>query len=195
MHLERISRRRALAALAALAVAPAAAAAEPSPPAGSGRYLIELLVFRQPGPAPVAMPAPAIAPSSTLAGRVIPLPDSEWQLGGLDAALSRGGYTLLAHSAWVAIVPPNGRTTAHLEDVLPADAPLAGAVALQRGQYLFLGVDLDFKPSDGSVAAGTVYSLRERRRIKFGERHYFDHPALGVIAQVAVARGAALEGG
>jgi hypothetical protein len=59
-------------------------------------------------------------------------------------------------------------------------------VALQRSQYLFLGVDIDYQ-----AAPGTTYGLREKRRIKFGERHYFDHPAFGVVAQVTSARGEA----
>jgi len=190
---EALSRRQALAALIALAAAPRAFAEAP-PPAGSGRYLIEVLAFRQPGAAPAPVPAPPIAPSTTLPGRVVALPDADWQLGSLESALTRAGYPLIAHTAWAAIVPPNGRTTAHLEDVLPEGSPLAGAVALQRGQYLFLGVELDFRPADAPTP-GTVYSLREKRRIKFNERHYFDHPAMGLIAQVSPSHGAATEGG
>ena len=86
-----------------------------------------------------------------------------------------------------AIVPPNGRTTAQLEDLLPPGTGLAGAVSLQRGQYLFLGVDVDFV-----AAEGPRYSLRERRRVKFNERHYFDTAAIGVIAEVRPGRGAAV---
>jgi hypothetical protein len=192
MDVLRITRRQLLAALAAVAAAPAGAA-EP-PPAGSGRYLIELIVFRQPGTPPAAARAPAIAPTATLPGRVIALPQADWQLLALDAELARTGFAPIAHTAWVAIVPQNGRTTAHLEDVLPAGSPLAGQVALQRGQYLYLGVDLDFRPPDAGGTPAAVYSLREKRRIKFGERHYFDHPALGVIATVNPSRGISAEG-
>jgi hypothetical protein len=184
----RMTRRRALAALAAFAAAPAVAA---EAPAGSGRYLIELIAFRQPGTPPAPVPQPAIPVTATLPGRVIALPQADWQLSGLDGSLNRAGFGLIAHAAWVAIVPPNGRTTAHLDEVLPAESPLSGAVALQRGQYLYLGVDVDYRPRD---AASVIYSLREKRRIKFGERHYFDHPAMGVIATVNPSRGIAAEG-
>ena len=34
-----------------------------------------------------------------------------------------------------------------------------------------------------------VYSIREKRRVKFGERHYFDTPAIGAIASVVVPHG------
>lgn len=191
MDVLRISRRRALAALAAFAAAPAGAA---EAPAGSGRYLIELIAFRQPGTPPPAVPAPAIAPTATTPGRVIALPQADWQLLSLDAALARAGFAPITHTAWVAIVPQNGRTTAHLEDVVPAGSPLTGQVALQRGQYLYLGVDLDFRPGEAGSTPAPVYSLRDKRRIKFGERHYFDHPAMGVIATVNPSRGVGAEG-
>ena len=184
----RLTRREALLGLAAVAIAPTAFA-DTAPPPGSARYIVELIVFRQPGAWPVPVPAPAIAQTATIAGRVIALPDADWQLGATEAALARGAFPLLAHTAWAAIVPANGRTTAHLDDVLSPDAPVQGAVALQRGQYLFLGVDIDYKPADPSLPPNTVYSVREKRRVKFGEKHYFDHPAIGVIATVTASRG------
>jgi hypothetical protein len=153
-------------------------------PAGSSRYLIEVLVFRQPGPLPRpvrAAPIPGLVP---IPGRVEGLPDSAQKFAGLDQALSRRGYAIIAHTAWAAIVPANGRTTARLEDLLREGAPLSGTVALQRGQHLMLGVEIDYH-------AGDTFALREKRRIKFGERHYFDHAAFGVIAQVTPAVAAA----
>ncbi|HUO79965.1 MAG TPA: CsiV family protein [Steroidobacteraceae bacterium] len=177
-----LTRRAFLAGLAACASAPALGV---EPPAGSARYLVEILVFRQPGDLPPAMPAPPLANVTTIAGRVELLPESAWQLGSAEQALARrGGYELLAHAAWAAIVPANGRTTARLDEVLKEGTPLAGTVGLQRSQYLFLGVDVDYR-----AAPGVVYGLREKRRIKFGERHYFDHPAFGVVAQVTSSRG------
>jgi hypothetical protein len=57
---------------------------------------------------------------------------------------------------------------------------------VQRSQYLFLGVDLDF-----AAGPGQTYGVRDKRRVKFGEHHYFDHPAFGIVAQVVPSRGAA----
>ena len=184
----RVNRRELLLGLAALAAAGARAQPRPhAAPPGSARCLIELIVFRQPGPPPVAVPAGALPQVATIVGRVELLPDDEWQLGSLEAGLARrGGFQVLAHTAWAAIVPPNGRTTAQLEDVLPPGTGLAGAVSLQRSQYLYLGVDVDFVAPEGPT-----YTLRERRRVRFNERHYFDAPAIGVIAEVRPGRGAA----
>jgi len=149
------------------------------------RFQIEMLLFRQPGPAPHATPVPTRPGAITSPGRVEALPaDGHWQLSGAREALARHGYATLGHAAWLAVVPTNGRTTARLEDVLKPGAPIAGTVALQRSQYLFLGVDVDYLST-----ADTVYAVRERRRVKFGEHHYFDHPAYGAIAVVTPAPG------
>ena len=188
MQIPRVNRRELLLGLAALAAG--GARAQPRPhamPPGSSRCLIEIIVFRQPGPPPAAVPGGPLPQVATIAGRVEVLPDTEWQLGTLEAGLrNRGGFQVLAHTAWAAIVPPNGRTTAQLEDLLPPGTGLAGAVALQRSQYLFLGVDVDFVAPEGPT-----YALRERRRVRFNERHYFDSAAIGVVAEVRPGRGAA----
>ena len=188
MRNERISRRQALIGLAAAAMAPRVLAEAP-PPAGSARYAVELIVFRQLGALPAPVPTAGITVTTTIAGRVLPLAATEWQLGSAEAALNRGGYTVLAHTAWAVIVPANGRTTAHLEDLLTPPAQVAGSVALQRGQYLFLGIEIDYRPPDAGLSPSMVYSIREKRRVKFGERHYFDTPAIGAIASVVVPHG------
>jgi hypothetical protein len=183
MRSRTVTRREALVGLAALAGAPAAFGQATAPP-GSARYLVELIAFRQPGALPKAMPAAPPALAAALPGRVTALAESDLQLVSVATALTRRGYALLAHTAWAAIVPANGRTTAQLEELLPPNTAVSGAVALQRSQYLFLGVEVDYQAEDG-----LTFGLREKRRIKFGERHYFDHPAFGVIAQVTQSRG------
>jgi hypothetical protein len=130
---------------------------------------------------------PALTPAQTLAGRVEPLGNDQFQLSAAKEALTRkGGFKILSHLVWAAIVPPNGRTTTHLADLLTTDdpGPLVGSLAVQRSQYLFMGLELDY------TVGNQTYGLREKRRIKFGERHYFDHPAFGVIAQVSASKGA-----
>ena len=179
----RLTRRTVMLGLAGGLALPAFAEA----PAGSSRVVLEMLAFRQAGAPPRPMPLAPLSGVSTIAGRVEMLGADSWQLGGAKGALvGRGGLQVLAHTAWAAIVPPNGRTTARLEDVLSEDTGLAGAVALQRSQYLFLGVDVDY------VSGANRYGIREKRRVKFGERHYFDHPAFGLIVQIRPGRGGAL---
>jgi hypothetical protein len=186
--IDRLSRRDVLAALAATLGAPLAFAETPAaaPPPGSARYILEVLAFRPPGANPKAYPVAAIAPAQTIAGRIESVGADQHQLTAVKEALVRkGGYRILSHLAWAAIVPPNGRTTAHVEDLQSEESPaLSGTVAVQRSQYLFMGIELDY------AVAGQTYGLREKRRVKFGERHYFDHPAFGVIAQITPSKGA-----
>jgi hypothetical protein len=185
-----MNRREVIAALTATLGAPLVLAESPPsptpPPPGSARYLIELLAFHPPGAPPsIAYPVAPISAAQTLAGRVEPLGMDQAQLGAAkEALLRKGGFKLLEHLVWAVIVPPNGRTTTHLEDLQTSDPQaLTGSLAVQRSQYLFMGIELDYS------VAGRTYGLREKRRIKFGERHYFDHPAFGVIATVSPAKG------
>jgi len=184
------NRREVLTALLATLSAPLAFAESPAPitppPPGSARYIVELLAFHAPGSAPKAYPTAAIGTAQTLAGRVEPLGPDQFQLGAAKDALTKNGeIKVLNHLVWAAIVPPNGRTTTHLADLLSDETgPMTGTVAVQRNQYLFMGIELDY------TLGGQTYGLREKRRVKFGERHYFDHPAFGVIAQITPSKGA-----
>ncbi len=187
-----VTRRDCLLSLLALTAAPMVARPDPRPdaPAGSAMYRVEILAFRQPGQSPMAYPAPRLSIPTPIPGRVTPLNPTDLQLSAMESALSKRGYTLLAHSGWTAIVPPMGRTTAPLEDMLPPTAPIVGGIAVQRGQILFLNVEVDYHlPSPDNSAAGIAYAMRERRRIRFAERHYFDHPAFGLIATVTNLHG------
>lgn len=188
--IDTLTRRELLTALAASLGAPWAFAETPNPPPpppGTARYLVEVLAFRLPGAAPKAYPVPAVTAAQTLPGRTERVGADQYQLTAAKDALARKGHCkILTHLAWAALVPPNGRTTAHLEDLGDDDtAPITGTVAVQRSQTLFLGLELDY------AAGGQSYGLREKRRIKFGERHYFDHPAFGVLVAVTPSKGAA----
>ena len=68
---------------------------------------------------------------------------------------------------------------------------LSGIIYLERGNYLHLGMSLNYQPANApaglAAPPGTVFTLTESRRVKFFERNYFDHPAFGVIALVTPA--------
>lgn len=178
-----LSRRALLLALTAAASPRLWAEGRPE----ATHFQVEVVLFTQPGTPPRAVPVGMRTPAITSPGKVERLAGGgRWQLAGAREAIARhGGYQILGHAAWTAAVAANGRTTARLEDVLKGGtAALAGSITLQRSQQLFLGVDVDY------LAAGDgVYRLRERRRVKFGDRHYFDHPAFGAIALVTPVPG------
>lgn len=99
-------------------------------------------------------------------------------LNGAYGALSRSaGYRPLMHVSWIQNIGAN--RTGDAVRIQGANGTIDGFVRLQRGQYLNLIVDLEYQPD-----ASLYYRLHERRRIKFNETHYLDHPKFGVIAQV-----------
>ena len=62
---------------------------------------------------------------------------------------------------------------------VPASSGLTGQIALSRGRYLHLTLDLAYTAPDGQR-----YVLRQSRRMRSTERHYIDHPKFGVIALI-----------
>jgi hypothetical protein len=183
--------------------APAAA----SPPV----YNIELIVFRAttalggaenwsleggPSASPDAdsdPSAPAEQPRED--GFVRALAPSEFQLNDLEAKLRASSiYAPVAHVAWSQTASPWGSHTGIPVQRLGIDAPgLAGSVSLERGQYLHLGLALNYDiadpPAGLTAAPDTVFTIRDMHRVRFYERNYFDHPAFGVIALVTPAQG------
>lgn len=112
------------------------------------------------------------------------LPAGELQLADLRARLaSSGAYEPLAHVGWTQTASSWGSRAGFRLDQLGVNVPgLSGLVYLERGTYLHLGFALRY-------TAGASYALNESRRVKFYERHYYDHPAFGVIALVTPAQG------
>jgi len=108
-----------------------------------------------------------------------------YQLGGTAAKLRASGtYQPVAHAAWLQTATPWGRHAGIDLAALGIRVPeLSGTVYLERGTLLHLGLDL-------RLGTAPVYQLGELRRVKFNERHYFDHPAFGAIAVVSPVTGA-----
>lgn len=99
-------------------------------------------------------------------------------LNGVYGTLARTkGYHPLLHAAWIQEIAAN--KTGKAIRIQGGNGTVDGYIRLQRGQLLKLLVDLEYQPS-----TNRYYRLREKRRIKFNERHYFDHPKFGVIAVV-----------
>ncbi|NGP52801.1 CsiV family protein [Thioalkalivibrio sp. XN8] len=198
-HLSHLSQRGAaafvLAALLALAPVAGAVAREDT------HYQVELLVFLQPEGISAELPPPA-PPPEPLPQDLPTVPETEAEPAGPAAglpagfmsprapltltaaaeALRRRGYQPLWHQAW--IQPPGDREGV----VLPLLAALGqgratpgldGTVSLTRGRFLHLGLDLQWQPGPSLEA-----EMTQRRRIRSGEEHYFDHPRLGVLALV-----------
>ena len=69
-----------------------------------------------------------------------------------------------------------------MNTLVPATAGLQGQIAVTRGRYLHLTLDLVM---DGAATGeGSRYVLRQTRRMRSNERHYIDSPKFGVIALI-----------
>lgn len=108
------------------------------------------------------------------------------KLTAIEEALRRSrNYRPLAHFGWTQ--PGFARDSApsiSIDDFVPASSGVTGEIALSRGRYLHLTLNLAFSPPEGS---GERYLLRQSRRMRSNERHYIDHPKFGVIAVITPA--------
>lgn len=123
-----------------------------------------------------------------------------FKLAGIESSLQRSrDYQVLGHIGWTQLAVPRGSgLAADLSQLGLGAATLKGTAAVERGKYLYLRINLDYTPADppaslvGTAApTGPVtFTLDQVRRVRNFERHYFDHPAFGVIAMVAPLSGA-----
>jgi len=123
------------------------------------------------------------------------LPAAQYQLTDIETRLrSSGAFIPIAHFAWAQTASAWGTRAGFPLQKLGVDVQgLSGNVALERGQYLHLGVSLSYvaasPPAGLGAAPGTSFTLNESRRVRFYERNYYDNPAFGVIALVTPAQG------
>jgi len=109
----------------------------------------------------------------------------------------------LIHRAWVqpigsrkgaAAVYLKSSGSVDLEDDAPDSGrtgapPMEGTLTLSRNRYLHADLDLLLRRADGvdpvsGTAARRTYRLHAQRRMRSGELHYIDHPAMGVLIKV-----------
>lgn len=116
---------------------------------------------------------------TTRQASVTPLAPEQFKLTAVEDTLRRSReYQPLAHIGWTQPgYSLNAAPGVALADLLPASA-VSGRVALSRGRYLHLNLDLIYQ----SPSSGQHYVLRQSRRMRSNEKHYFDHPYFGVIA-------------
>jgi hypothetical protein len=109
------------------------------------------------------------------------LPASKYKLTAVEEQLRRSRrYRPLAHVGWTQPgFPRKEAKYLPLSGMVDPSAGVVGQLALSRGRYLHLTLDLVFTPPEES---GQRYVLRQTRRMRSNERHYFDHPRFGVIA-------------
>jgi hypothetical protein len=192
-----------LVAAALLSVGPAVAQqAAPTQP-GLQSYDVELLIFRNLsgketpeswGVESTSDAAQKIAIPDDETGAETPAPTaptvtfpalaaSKMKLTAIEETMRRGRtYQPLAHIGWTQ--PGFARNAAKylsVSSLVPGASGLQGQIALTRGRYLHLTLDLVY---DAQGESPQRYVLRQTRRMRSTERHYIDSPKFGVIAVI-----------
>lgn len=124
----------------------------------------------------VVAPPPPTTPPMTFPA----LAPGKFKLTGIADALKRNrNYQPLAHFGWTQPGFPRGEPKyMSIDGLVPAGTGLSGQIALARGRYLHLTLEIALdSPEDA-----TRLVLRQTRRMRSNERHYIDHPKFGVIA-------------
>ena len=209
--------RRTLLASLVIAVALSASAAEPARQPETP-YAVELIIFRPTTPlgvtedwqgealsvasrAPVESAAPGTEPPAPANASLdaSPMSPALFKLSGIESGLQRSHkYEVLGHVGWTQTAVPRGSGLAVDLSQLGVSGDIRGTAAVERGRYLYLRLKLAYTPADppaslvGTTAPSrpVTFTLDQVRRVRNFERHYFDHPAFGVIAMVAPVGGA-----
>lgn len=125
-----------------------------------------------------------IAPPPTAPKMTFPaLAQSKFKLTAIADTLRRGrNYQPLAHFGWTQPGFPRGEARyMSVDGMVPASTGISGQIALARGRYLHLTLELTY---DSPEEGGQRMVLRQTRRMRSNERHYIDHPKFGVIAVI-----------
>lgn len=205
-HSAFLSRQRSLgvALLTAALLSVSSAVAQQAAPAQAGlqSYDVELLIFRnltaketpeswgvEATSATQRMAIPddegaSEAPAPTAPTANFPaLPAAKMKLTAIEETMRRSrAYQPIAHIGWTQ--PGFARNAAKylsVSSLVPGSSGLQGQIALSRGRYLHLTLDLVY---DAQGESPQRYVLRQTRRMRSNERHYIDSPKVGVIAVI-----------
>ncbi len=133
----------------------------------------------EPSPFAASEPAPAAAAAAFPA-----LAPAKFKLSAIADSLRRSrNYQPLAHFGWTQPGYPRGDAKyLPINAMVPAGSGLVGQVALSRGRYLHLTLDLVYDAPGAAGEPTQRFVLRQSRRMRSNERHYIDSPRFGVIA-------------
>jgi hypothetical protein len=139
-------------------------------------------------PSPFASNDPAPTTTATYPA----LPPAKFKLQAIADTLKRSrNYQPLAHFGWTQPGYPRDEAKyLPINSLVPAGSGLVGQVALSRGRYLHLTLDLVYDAPGAAGEATQRFVLRQSRRMRSNERHYMDSPRFGVIAIVTPSTGA-----
>ena len=132
------------------------------------------------------------APPPTTAPTTFPaLPAAKMKLTAIEETMRRSrAYQPLAHVGWTQ--PGYARNSAKylsVNSLVSSASGVQGQIALSRGRYLHLTLDLVYDAAATAGESPQRYVLRQTRRMRSNERHYIDSPKFGVIAVITPSGG------
>ena len=198
-----------LLALLLLSISLSSMSEELSPPKKSTWYSVEYIIFKintsdgqQQEPwtkEPFSAPETAISFNTVKpSNRIKRLTPKQLQLHGAYNRLKRlASYAPIKHEGWLQEL--NEKDTIRPIHILKnmGNGALNGIITFRRGRFLHVDLDLQLNEQFENLSAQNsvsntvestptmLYRLKQTRRIKTGDLHYFDHPKFGVMIKVA----------
>ncbi len=147
----------------------------------AGNYYIELAVFINNRAGASSEIWNSELPALNTARAVEPTRDSVSK-GVIPVSRLRNSpdYTLLTHVSWGQSAPIRSNITPRYIHADTSSYRLSGTVSFYQARFLFVDVDLRLEDK----RSGQVYQLKQHKRVKPKEMHYFDHPLFGAILYV-----------
>lgn len=147
-----------------------------APVAQAGTYYIEAAVIKNNGQGKGELFTDESG-SVTASGVV---PDRTSVSGGYisEEKLRSHNYPVLAHVSWNQAAQPQSAALPRIISGLDAAGDsLTGDIKFFDRHYLFIDVELQLTDPETRQR----YTIKEKRRVRPDEMHYFDHPKFGVI--------------
>ncbi len=113
------------------------------------------------------------------------LPNSRRTLNGVASRMRRasGNPVQLTHMLWRQPALSSKDATPVYISGSTKTGKLIGTAKVSVRRYLHLKLDLLLESNNGPAPGGR-YRLQESRRMRSGELHYIDHPAMGVLVRI-----------
>lgn len=113
------------------------------------------------------------------------LPNSRMTLNSVASRMHRasGNPVQLTHMLWrQPALSKNDATPVYISGKTKIGT-LVGTAKVSARRYLHLDLDLLLESSNGPAPNG-LYRMQAHRRMRSGELHYIDHPAMGVLVRI-----------
>lgn len=106
-----------------------------------------------------------------------------------EALRADGRYRLMLHRRWVQTAEP--KSNAPAVPLTSWDRELDGRLHFYLSRFLHVELNLLFQPLTSAIGgdAAPSYVIREQRRVRSNDLHYFDHPRFGALVRVTPVPG------